>query len=75
MIHYKLVHKDPNLNETTRWYRMVGESQDWYFCTIWGREGFINSHIHAVPKSDYTLTIVKEKEGNRERPESADEFF
>lgn len=59
--HQRLVHHDPKLNEPSRWYRLVDENEHYFFAVIWGKEGFLTSVVHAVPKSDYYVTLVKEK--------------
>lgn len=58
----RLVHKNPKLNNPALWYRVIDDRHpDWFYATIWGKEGIVNSTIHAVPKSDYTTEEVKEK--------------
>ena len=72
MVHLKLMHKDPTLNDKNLWYRLVDDSNpDWYFCTIWGPKGMINSVVHAVLVSDYpSIIVVKEPKTN-----DSDEFI
>ncbi len=61
MQHIKLVHKNPKLNDKNLWYRVVGSNDHYYFATIWGPNGMINSQMHAVPAEDFTMETVKEQ--------------
>ena len=65
MTHLKLVHTNPTLNDPKMWYRLIDDTNPtWYFATIWGPNGMVNSVIHAVPKEDYRLqaVVVAEKD-------------
>lgn len=55
----KLVHRNPTLNEKTRWYCLIDDSNpNWFYATIRGPEGMISSVIHAVPKTEYICEDV-----------------
>jgi hypothetical protein len=50
----KLTHKNPKMNSPGMWYRVVGESDEYYFAVIDSKNGN-TSTMHAVLKSDYIL--------------------
>ena len=55
-MYHRLTHINPKMNDTSRWWRVVGDTPYFHLAVIYGEAGCLNSTVHAVLKKDYTMT-------------------